>query len=77
MPSMPEVEASTSWSTIGQKVQTGRSVASRLELATQPSRETKSLDHPIWEKLTFHIPSHPTIYRPLYPRNVESFQKEF
>ena len=37
-------------------------------LATQPSREVKSPEYPVWEKLTFHIPSHPTIYRPLYPR---------
>ena len=52
-------------------------ISSRLELATQPSREAKSPDHLFWEKLTFHIPSHPTIYRPLYPRNVESFQRNF
>ena len=53
--------------TTGQKFQAGQAVCSRLELATQPSREVKSLEHPIWEKLTFHIPSHPTIYIPLYP----------
>ena len=27
--------------------------------------------------MTFHIPSHPTIYIPLYPRFNESFQREF
>ena len=54
-----------------------QAVSSRLELATQLSHEAKSLDHHIWEKLTFQIPSHPTIYRPLYPRNVERFQREF
>ena len=51
-------------------------VSSQLELATQPSRKVKSLDHPVWIKLTFHIPSHPTIYRPLCPRYWESFQRE-
>ena len=48
-----------------------------LELATQPNREAKSPDHPVWGKLTFRIPSYPTIYRPLYPRYLESFQREF
>ena len=63
VPSMPEAEES----------QAGQAVSSRLELTTQPSREVKLPDHPVWEKLTFHIPSHPTIYRPLYPRTLESF----
>ena len=51
--------------TIGQKSQAAQVVCSRLELATQPSCEVKSLEHPVWENLTFHIPSHPTIYIPL------------
>ena len=59
--------------TTGQKSQVGQAVSSQLELVTQPSCEAKLPDHSVWEKLTFHIPSHPTIYRPLYPRNVESF----
>ena len=63
--------------TTGQKSQAGQAVCSRLELATQPNREVKSLEHLIWEKLTFHIPSHPTIYIPLYPWFCESFQREF
>ena len=63
--------------TTGQKSQAGQAVSSRLELVTQLGRKAKSLDHPVWEKLTFDIPSHPTIYRSLYPRNVESFQREF
>ena len=62
---------------IGQKSQTGQAVYSRFELATQLSREVKSLEHFIWENLTFHIPSHPTIYILLYPRFRESFQREF
>ena len=60
-----------------QKSQAGQAVCSRLELATQPSHEVKSLEHPVWENLTFLIPSHPTIYIPLYPRFRESFQREF
>ena len=67
-----ELKSHASCYTIGQKSQAGQAV-----LATQPSHEAKLPDHPVWEKLTFHIPSHPTIYRPLYPRNVESFQRKF
>ena len=63
--------------TTGQKSQAGQAVCSRLELATQPSRKVKSPEHLVWEKLTFHILSHPTIYIPLYPRFRESFQREF
>ena len=72
-----ELKSHANCCTTRQKSQVGQAVSFRLELATQPSRETKSPDHPVWEKLTFHIPSHPTIYRPLYPQNVESFQREF
>ena len=64
--SMPEVEASRQLFTTGQKFQVGQAVCSRLELATQPSREVKPPEHPIWQNMTFHIPSHPTIYIPLY-----------
>ena len=53
--------------TTGQKSQPGQAVCSRLELVTQPSREVKSPEHLIWENLTFHIPSHPTIYIYIYP----------
>ena len=59
------------------KVPRRQAVCSRLELATQPSRKVKPLEYPIWQNMTFHIPSHPTIYIPLYPRFKESFQKEF
>ena len=68
-----ELKSHANCCTTRQKSQAGQAVSSRLELATQPSREAKSSDHPVWEKLTFHIPSHPTIYRLLYPRNVKSF----
>ena len=63
-----ELKSHASCCTIGQKSQAGQAVSSRLELATQPNHEVKSPDHPVWEKLTFHIPSHPTIYIPLYPQ---------
>ena len=60
-----ELKSHASCCTIGQKSQAGQAVSSRLEHATQPSHEVKSPDHLVWEKLTFHIPSHPTIY--IYP----------
>ena len=63
--------------TTGQKSQAGQAVCLRLELTTQPSHEVKSPKHPVWENLTFHIPSHPTIYIPLYPRFWDSFLREF
>ena len=56
-----------SYYTIGQKSQVGQAVCSQLELATQPSCEVKSPEHLVWQNMTFHIPSHPTIYIPLYP----------
>ena len=65
MPSMPEAEASRQLFTTGQKFQAGQAVCSRLELATQPNREVKSPEHPVWQNMTFHISSHPTIY--IYP----------
>ena len=67
MPSMPEVEALHQLFTIGQKFQVGQTVCSRLELATQPSREVKPLEYLVWKNMTLHSPSHPTIYIPLYP----------
>ena len=72
-----ELKSHASCCTTGQKSQASQAVSSWLELATQPSHEIKSPEHPVWEKLTFHIPSHPTIYILLYPRYLESFQREF
>ena len=66
----------TSYSTIGQKVQSGHSVTSRLELAAQLSREAKSSANSVLKKLTLRIPLSPQYIYPLYPRNVESFQRE-
>ena len=62
VPSMPEAEATRQLFTIGQKSQAGQAVCLRHELATQPSREVKPLEHPVWQNMTFHIPSHPSIY---------------
>ena len=67
----------TSYSTTGQKVQSGHSVISRLGLATQSSREAKSPVHSVIEKLTLRIPFSLQYKYPLYPRNEESFQREF
>ena len=77
MRSMLEAKASCQLFTTGQKSQAGQTVCSRLELATQPNRKVKSPEHPVWQNMTLHIPSHPTIYIPLYPRFKESFQREF
>ena len=54
-----ELKSHASCCTTEQKSQAGQAISSRLELATQPSCEVKSPDHPIWEKLTFHIPFSP------------------
>ena len=62
-----KLKSHASCCTTGQKSQVGQVVNSWLELMTQPSCEVKLQDHPVWEKLTFHIPSHPTIY--IYPYN--------
>ena len=78
MPSIPEVEASHQLFTIGQKSQGGQAVCSQLELVTQPSHEVKSPEHPVWQNMTFHIPSHPTlslslsIYIYIYPYTHDS-----
>ena len=73
VPSKPEVEVSHQLFTLGQKSQAGQLVCSWLELANQPSREVKPPEHLVWQNMTFHIPSYPTIYIPLYPRFKESF----
>ena len=54
-----ELKSHANCCTTGQKSQVGQAVSSRLELATQPSREAKSPDHPVWEKLTLRIPFSP------------------
>ena len=77
VPSIPKAKASHQLFTTRQKFQASQAVCSRFELTTQPSREVKPPEHPVWKNMTFHIPSHPTIYKPLYPRFRESFQREF
>ena len=65
------------WSTTGQKVQTGHPVSSRLELATQLSCKVKSPASSVLKSLTLYIPF-PLQYKyPLYPQNIESFQREY
>ena len=73
---MLEAEALHQLFTTGQKSQTGQVVCLRLELATQPSREVKSLEHHVWENLTFHIPSYTTIYIPVGSQIVAHTQME-
>ena len=43
---------------------------------TEPSHEVKLPEHPVWEKLTFHIPSHPTIYIYPYTHDLERASRE-
>ena len=73
-PNMPEAEASRQLFTTRQKSQAGQAVCSRLELATQPSCKVKSPEHPVWQNMTFHIPSHPTLslYIYIYPYTHDS-----
>ena len=52
------------------KIQTGHSVSSRLELATQSSREVKSLATPVLEKLTRRIPFIHQYKYPSFPQNM-------
>ena len=67
----------TSYSTTGQKVQSGHSVGLQLGLTNQSSRKAKPPIHSIMEKLTLCIPF-PLQYKyPLYPWNIENFQREF
>ena len=62
--------------TTGQKSQASQVICSHLELATQPSREVKSPEHPVWENLTFHIPSDLTIYIYPYTHDLERASRE-
>ena len=66
-----------SWSTTGQKIQTGHSVTSRLKLMAQSSREAKPQASSVLEKLIICILNTQKYKYPLYPRNIESFQREF
>ena len=61
-----------SWSITGQNRTTGHSVTSRLELATQSSREPALF----WKTWLFTFHSHPSINTPFYPWKKESFQRE-
>ena len=64
MPSMPEVEASRQ---LEHYRTNGRPVTSRLELATQSSREAKPQTSPVLKNLTLHIPFSPQYKYPFYP----------
>ena len=71
------MDSHANWSIIGQKVQSGNFVCSQLELATQSSREAKSPTNSILKNLTLCILFSLQYKYPLYPRNVESFQREY
>ena len=72
-----KLKRQASWSTTGQKVQTCRLVTSWLELMTQSSLESKPPASPVLKNLTLRIPFSFQYKYPLYPRNVESFQREY
>ena len=65
-----ELKSHASCCTIGQKSQASQAVSSWLELATQSSREVKSPDHSVWEKLTFHIPVWETLTLRELPKRI-------
>ena len=67
---MPKAKESCQLFTTGQKSQASQAVCSQLELTTQPSHEVKLPEHPVWQNMTFYIPSHPTIY--IYPYTHDS-----
>ena len=68
---------SASYCTIGQKSQAGKAVSSRLELATQHKCEVKSPNHPVWEKLTFHIPFSPYYIQNFIPTKCRELLERF
>ena len=73
-----ELKSHTSYCTTGQKSQTGQAVSSWLELMTQSNCEAKSPQTTLlWETLTFCIPNTHQYKYPLYPRIIESLQREF
>ena len=66
-----------SWSTTGQKVQTGHLASSRLKLPAQSSRKAKLPTNFVLEKLTLRIPNTHKYKYPSYPQNIKSFQREY
>ena len=54
-----ELKSHASYCTTGQKSRASQAVSSRLELATQSSREAKSPDHSVLKNLTLRIPLSP------------------
>ena len=71
-----KLKSCASYCTIGQKSQASQAICLWLKLATQPSREVKLPEHPVWEKMTFHIPSHLTIYIYPYTHDLERASRE-
>ena len=68
-----KMNSHASWSTTGQKVQSGNFVCLWLELATQSSREAKSPVSFVLKSLTLRIPFSLQYKYPSYPRNIEIF----
>ena len=62
-----ELKSHASCYTTGQKSQASQAISSQFELVTQSSREAKSPDHPVWEKLTLCIPFSPHYIQTFIP----------
>ena len=71
-----ELKSHASCCTTGQKTQAGQAVSSQLELATQPSREVKLLDHPIWKKTDFSHSFLTLLYIDPYTHEMERASRE-
>ena len=71
-----ELKSHASCCTTGQKTQAGQAISSQLELATQPSREVKSLDHPIWKKTDFSHSFLTLLYIDPYTHEMERASRE-
>ena len=67
----------SSWSTTGQNRTTGRSVTSRLELATQLSREAKPRASPVLKTWLFTFHSHPSISTPFSHKRKRASRENF
>ena len=71
-----ELKSHASCCTTGQKTQASQAVSSQLELATQPSREVKLLDHPIWKKTDFSHSFLTLLYIDPYTHEMERASSE-
>ena len=72
-----KLKCHANWSITRQKVQTGHLITLWLELATQSSHKSNLPANSVLKNLPLRIPFSLQYKYPLYPRNVESFQREY